>query len=81
VIEAVGVKISSVFTFIAQLILSYLLVLLFLIVTLIIIGHTPVMILFTSPGIFLQAVLMIYFWVILFALPDKPQIFKKKNRN
>ena len=80
-IEAIGVKIGSVFTFITQLILSYLMVILFLIVTLIIIGKAPVLILFTPPGIFLQVVLTIYFWVILFALPAKPQIFKKQNRN
>lgn len=79
-IEAVGVTISSVFTFIAQLILSYLIVLLFLIVTLIIIGKAPILILVTPPGIFLQVILVIYFWVIMFALPSKPKIFKKQNK-
>ena len=71
------VKIGSVYTFIAQLILSYLMVLLFLIVTFVIIGKVPATILLTSSGIFLQAVLVLYFWVLLFALPHKPQKAKK----
>ena len=80
-IEAVGVKVGSVFTFIAQVILSYLIALLFLIVTLIIVGRAPVLILVTPPGIFLQGILVAYFWVLLFALPDKPKIFKKQSKS
>ncbi len=77
VVELMGFKSGAVYTFIAQLILSYLMVLLFLLVTLVIIGTVPVLILFTAPGIFLQLVLIIYFWLLLFSIPDKPQVFKK----
>jgi hypothetical protein len=81
VIEPMGVKIGSVYTFIAQVILSYLVVLLFLIVTLIIVGKAPVLILITPPGMFLQLVLMFYCWLLLFAIPNKPQILGKNKRN
>jgi len=77
--EPMGLKKGSVYTFIAQLILIYLLVLLFLLVMLVIIGNAPVLILFTAPGIFLQVVLIIYFWLFLFSLPDKSPTFKKSN--
>ncbi len=76
-----GPKKGSVYTFIAQLIMTYLMVLLFLLVMLVIIGNAPVLILFTAPGIFLQVVLIIYFWLILFSVPDKSPMFKKPNRN
>lgn len=76
-----GTKKGSVYTFIAQLIMTYLMVLLFLLVMLVIIGNAPVLILFTAPGIFLQVVLIIYFWLILFSVPDKSPMFKKPNRN
>lgn len=75
-----GLQKGSVYTFIAQLILIYLLVILFLLVMLVIIGDTPVLILFTAPGIFLQVVLIIYFWLFLFSLPDKSPIFKKSKK-
>lgn len=74
-----GLQKGSVYTFIAQLILIYLLVLLFLLVMLVIIGNAPVLILFTAPGIFLQVVLIIYFWLFLFSLPKSP-IFKKSKK-
>ena len=76
-----GLKKGSVYTFIAQLIMSYLMVLLFLLVMLVVIGKAPVLILFTAPGIFLQVVLIIYFWLLLFSVPDKSPMFKKPNRN
>jgi len=76
-----GAKKGSVYTFIAQLIMTYLMVLLFLLVMLVIIGNVSVLILFTAPGIFLQVVLIIYFWLILFSVPDKSPMFKKPNRN
>jgi len=76
-----GLKKGSVYTFIAQLIMTYLMVLLFLLVMLVIIGNAPVLILFTAPGIFLQVVLIIYFWLTLFSVPDKSPMFKKPNRN
>jgi hypothetical protein len=81
VIEPMGVKIGSVYTFIAQVILSYLVVLLFLIVTLVILGNAPVLILVTPPGMFLQLVLMFYCWLLLFAIPNKPQILRKQKSN
>ena len=81
VIEQMGLKKGSVYTFIAQLIMSYLMVLLFLLVMLVVIGKAPVLILFTAPGIFLQVVLIIYFWLLLFSVPDKSPMFKKPNRN
>ncbi len=81
VISPMGVKIGSVYTFIAQIILSYLVVLLFLIVTLVIVGKAPVLILITPPGMFLQLVLMFYCWLLLFAIPNKPQILRKKTSN
>lgn len=80
VVEPMGLQKGSVYTFIAQLIMIYLLVLLFLLVMLVIIGNTPVLILFTAPGIFLQVVLIIYFWLFLFSLPDKSPIFKKSKK-
>ena len=76
-----GLKKGSVYTFIAQLIMSYLMVLLFLLVMLVVIGKAPVLILFTAPGIFLQVVLIIYLWLLLFSVPDKSPMFKKPNRN
>lgn len=76
-----GLKKGSVYTFIAQLIITYLMVLLFLLVMLVVIGNAPVLILFTAPGIFLQIVLIIYFWLLLFSVPDKSPMFKKPNRN
>ncbi|TET24608.1 MAG: hypothetical protein E3J73_07900 [Candidatus Bathyarchaeum sp.] len=76
-----GLKKGSVYTFIAQLIMTYLMVLLFLLVMLVVIGNAPVLILFTAPGIFLQIVLIIYFWLLLFSVPDKSPMFKKPNRN
>jgi len=79
VVEPMGLKKGSVYTFIVQLILIYLIVLLFLLVMLVIIGNAPVLILFTVPGIFLQVVLIIYFWLFLFSLPSKSPTFKKSN--
>jgi len=73
-----GLKKGSVYTFIAQLILIYLIVILFLLVMFVIIGNAPVLILFTGPGIFLQVVLIIFFWLFLFSIPSKPPPFKKK---
>ena len=67
VIEPMGDKKGSVYLFILQLIVVYLLVILFLVVMLVIIGNAPVLILFTAPGIFLQVVLISYFWLLLFS--------------
>jgi hypothetical protein len=75
-----GLQKGSVYTFILQLIVIYLLVLLFLLVMLVIIGNAPVLILFTAPGIFLQVVLILYFWLFLFSIPRKPQISKKSKK-
>ena len=67
VIEPMGDKKGSVYLFILQLIVVYPLVILFLVVMLVIIGNAPVLILFTAPGIFLQVVLISYFWLLLFS--------------
>lgn len=75
-----GIKKNWVYMLILQLILSFFIVLLFLLVMLIIIGNVPVMVLFTAPGLFLQLILMIYFWLLLFAIPNKPPVFKKTDR-
>lgn len=80
-IAPMGVKLGSVYTFIAQVILSYLIVFLFLIVTFVIVGKAPVLVLITPPGIFLQLILMFYCWLLLFAIPNKPQTLGKKKRN
>jgi len=80
VVEPMGLKKGSVYTFILQLIVIYLLVLLFLLVMLVIIGNAPVLILFTAPGIFLQVVLILYFWLFLFSIPSKSPIFKKSKK-
>lgn len=80
VIEPMGVKIDSVYTFIAQVILSYLIVLLFLIVTLVIVGKAPALILVTPSGMFLQVVQIFYCWLLLFSIPNKPQTLEKQNK-
>jgi hypothetical protein len=79
VVEPMGLQKGSVYTVIVQFILIYLLVILFLLVMFVIVGNVPVLILFTAPGIFLQVVLIIFFWLFLFSIPSKPQTFKKSN--
>ncbi|MCW4034117.1 MAG: hypothetical protein NWF03_01995 [Candidatus Bathyarchaeota archaeon] len=57
----------SLYMFVLQLVVSYLLVILFLLVMFVIVGDAPVQILFTPYGILLQAIIVGYFWIVLFA--------------
>ncbi len=75
-----GVKKTTLYIFVLQLILTCFLVLLFLFIMLVIIGNAPVLILFTAPGIFLQIILITYFWLLLFSAPDPSPMLKKSNR-
>ena len=72
-----GDKKSAIYTFVLQLIMISLLVFLFLVVMLVLVGNTPVMILFTAPGILLQIILIFYFAIIVFATSGKSSKTKK----
>jgi hypothetical protein len=69
----------SVFSFFLQLIVCYLFVVLFLLVMLVMVGHAPVSILFSVHGLLLQAILVAYFWIILFLVNTK-QAHKRKTK-
>ena len=75
-----GDKASAVYTFILQLMGIGLLVFLFLVIILVLVGNTPIMILFTPSGILLEIIFVIYFWVIIFPLSDKPKKNKKPDK-
>ncbi len=75
-----GDKTSAVYTLILQIIAIGLLVFLFLVVMLVIIGNAPIMILFTPSGFLLEAILVIYFWLIIFPLASKPKKSKKSHK-
>ena len=61
----------SLYMFVLQLIVSYLFVVLFLLVMFVIVGDAPAQILFTPHGVFLQAIIVGYFWLLLFAHGSK----------
>ena len=62
---------SSLYMLALQLVAIGLFVLLFLLVMLVLVGNVPVSILFSTPGIFLQLVLVFLFWLLLFSVPEK----------
>ncbi|MFA5365067.1 MAG: hypothetical protein WC325_07815 [Candidatus Bathyarchaeia archaeon] len=67
----------SVYLFFLQLVACYLIVVLFLLVMLVIVGHAPISILFNPYGLVLQAILVAYCWLILFLV--KPKKTRKQN--
>jgi len=71
-----GEKTSVIFTFVLQLIGIFLLVFLFLVVMLVLVGNSPIMILFTPAGILLEIIFVFYFWLIIFPFSGK---VKKKS--
>ncbi|WNZ28726.1 MAG: hypothetical protein IAX21_08735 [Candidatus Bathyarchaeota archaeon] len=75
-----GGKTSAIYTFVLQLIAIFLLVFLFLVVMLVIVGNSPIMILFTPSGILLEIIFVIYFWLIIFPLSGKPKKPKKSDK-
>ncbi|MFZ7138396.1 MAG: hypothetical protein ACOWW1_08270 [archaeon] len=75
-----GDKTSAVYTFILQLVAIGLLAFLFLVVMLVLVGNSPIMILFTPSGILLEIILVIYFWLIAFPGAGKPKKNKKSDK-
>ena len=75
-----GSKASAIYTFILQLLGVGLLVFLFLLVMLVLVGKSPIMILFTPSGLLLEIIFIIYFWLILFPLSGKPKKKKKSDK-
>jgi hypothetical protein len=75
-----GDKTSAAYTFVLQVVAIGLLVFLFLVVMLVLVGNSPIMILFTPSGIFLEIILVIYFWVIVFPSSGKPKKNKKSGK-
>ena len=75
-----GDKTNAVYTFILQVIAIGLLVFLFLVVMLVLVGNSPIMILFTPSGILLEIIFVIYFWLIIFPLSSKPKKNKKSDK-
>ena len=75
-----GDKTSAVYTFVLQILAIWLLVFLFLVVMLVIVGNSPIMILFTPSGILLEIIFVFYFWLIVFPFSSKSKKKKKPNK-
>ena len=75
-----GEKTSVIFTFVLQLIGIFLLVFLFLVVMLVLVGNSPIMILFTPAGILLEIIFVFYFWLIIFPFSGKVKKTKKSDK-
>ena len=75
-----GDKTSAIYTFVLQILAIWLLVFLFLVVMLVIVGKSPIMILFTAPGILLEVIFVFYFWLIVFPFSSKVKKKKKPKK-